>query len=41
MELQGGLLEGGYGPLFEDKNTMLFVKLVKNIMKKLFPKNIK
>ena len=45
MELQGGLLEklreGDYGPLFEDKNTMLFGKLVKNIMKKRFPKNIK
>ena len=38
MELQGGLLEklreGDYGPLFEDKNTMLF-------WKKRFPKNIK
>ena len=45
MELQGGLLDklregADYGPLFEGKNTMLFGKLVKNIMKKRFPKNI-
>ena len=40
-ELEGGLLEklreGDYGPLFVDKNTMLFGKLVKKIMKKRFP----
>ena len=45
MKLQGGLLEelreGDYGSLFEDKNSILFGKLVKNIMKKRFPINIK
>ena len=43
MNLKDGLLEklrgGDYGTLFEDKNTMLFGKYVKNIMRKRFPEN--